>query len=153
MVGESRGLTEVVRIVARVTAQVQVSAGGVYEPRYHVAWYPKYRRPVPAGRVAACCRDLIRAKASEHNWRIVAVEIMPYHVRLLVRAHASDSPSRIANQFKGLTSRRLRAEFPRPPTLWSRPYFAATVGAVSAETLRRHGGMQNERLWREERAR
>ena len=146
-------MTEVVRIVARVTGQVQVSAGGVYEFGYRVAWCPRYRRPVLAGRVAACCRDLIRAKASEHNWRIVAVEIMPYHVRLLVRAHASDSPSRIANQFKGLTSRRLRAEFPRPPTLWSRPYFAATVGAVSAETVRLHGGTQNERPWQEERAR
>jgi putative transposase len=108
---------------------------------------------VPAGRVAARFRDLIRSKASEHNWRIVAVEIMPYHVRLLVRAHASDPPSRIANQFTGLTSRRLRAEFPHLSALWSRRYSAATVGAVSAETVRRHGGMQNERLWREERAR
>jgi putative transposase len=81
----------------------------------------------------------------------VAVEIMPDHVRLFVRAHASDSPSPIANQFKGLTSRRLRAEFPRPPTLWSRPYSAATVGAT--ETVRRHGGTQNERTWQEERAR
>ena len=149
MAGESCGLTEVVRIVARVTGQVQVSAGGVYEFGYHDAWCPRYRWPVLAGRVAARCKDLIRAKASEHSWRMVAVEIMPYHVRLLVRAHAS---SPIANQFTGLTSRRLRAEFPRPPALWSRPYSAATVGAVSAETVRRHSGMQNERLWREERA-
>jgi putative transposase len=151
--GEACGLTEVVRIVARVTGQVQVSAGGVYEPRYHVVWCPKYRWPVLAGRVAARCRDLIRAKAGEPSWRIVAVEIMPDHVRLFVRAHLSDSPSPIANQFKGLTSRRLRAEFPHLPALWSRPYSAAMVGAVSAETVRRHGGTQNERPWREERAR
>ena len=81
---------------------------------------------------------------------------MPHHVRLFVRAHLSDSPSRTANQFKGLTSRRLRAEFRtcvRLPTLWSRSYFAATVGAVSAETVRLYGGTQNERPWREERAR
>jgi putative transposase len=103
------------------------------------------------GRVAARRKELIRAKASEYNWRIVAVEIMPDLVRLLVRAHASDPPSPIASQFKGLSSRRLRAEFPRPPALWSRPYSAATVGAT--ETVRRHGGMQNERPWREERAR
>lgn len=140
MAGESRGLTEVVRIVARVTGQVQVSAGGVYEFGYHVAWCPRYRRPVLAGRVAARCKEL-------------TLEIIPDHVRMFVRAHLSDSPSRIANQFKGLSSRRLRAEFPQLPTLWSRPYFAATVGAVSAETVRRHGGTQNERPWQEERAR
>jgi putative transposase len=138
--GESRGLTEVVRIVARVTGQVQVSAGGVYEFGYHVAWCPRYRRPVLAGRVAARCKEL-------------TLEIIPDHVRMFVRAHLSDSPSRIANQFKGLSSRRLRAEFPQLPTLWSRPYFAATVGAASAETVRRHGGTQNERPWQEERAR
>ena len=82
---------------------------------------------------------------------------MPDHVHLFVNAHPSDSPSRVANQFKGLTSRRLRAEFPhlrsRLPALWSRPYFAATVGAVSAETVRRYTGTQNERPWRKERAR
>jgi putative transposase len=137
---ESRGLTEVVRIVARVTGQVQVSAGGVYEFGYHVAWCPRYRRPVLAGRVAARCKEL-------------TLEIIPDHVRMFVRAHLSDSPSRIANQFKGLSSRRLRAEFPQLPTLWSRPYFAATVGAASAETVRRHGGTQNQRPWQEERAR
>jgi putative transposase len=125
----------------------------VYEFGYHVAWCPRYRRPVLAGRVAARCKDLIRAKASEHSWRMVALEIIPDLVRLLVRAHLSDSPSRIVNQFTGLTSRRLRAEFPHLSALWSRRYSAATVGAVSAETVRRHGGMQNERLWREERAR
>jgi putative transposase len=143
-------LTEAVRIVTRVTGQVQVSAGGVYELGYHVAWCPRYRRPVPAGRVAARCKELIRAKASERSWSIVAMEIMPDHVRLLVKAHPSDSPSPIASQFKGLTS-PLRVVFPRRPTVWSRSYFAATVGA--AETLRRYSGTQNERLWREGRAR
>jgi putative transposase len=151
--GDSRGLTEVVRIVARVTGQVQVSAGGVYEFGYHVAWCPRYRRPILAGRVAARCKELTPAKASEHSWRMVALEIIPDHVRMFVRTHLSDSSSRIANQFKELSSRRLRAEFPHLPTLWSRPYFAATVGAVSAETVRRHGGTQNERPWQEERAR
>jgi putative transposase len=120
-------------------------------------WCPRYRRPVLVGRVAARCQELIRAKASEHSWRIVALEIMPDHVRLLVEAHPSDSPSRTANPFKGFTSRRLRAEFThlrsRLPTLWSRSYFTVMVGAVSAETVRRYSGTQNERPWREGRAR
>jgi REP-associated tyrosine transposase len=140
-----------------MTGQVQVSAGGVYGLGYRVVWCPKYRRPIRACRVAARCKELIRAKASEHSWRIVALEIMPEHVCLLVKAHPSGSPSRTANQFKGFTSQQLRAEFPhlrfRLPTLWSRPYFAAMVGAVSAETVRRYGGTQNERPWREGRPR
>jgi putative transposase len=84
----------------------------------------------------------------------MALEIMPDHVHLFVKAHPSRSPSRIANQFEGFTSRQLRAEFAhlrsRLPTLWSRSYFAATAGAVSAETVRRYIDTQNERPWRKE---
>jgi putative transposase len=48
----------------------------------------------------------------------------------------------IVNRFKGRTSRILRQEFPklrsRLPPLWSRSYFAATVGAVSEATIPRY---------------
>lgn len=129
----------------------------MYDLGYHVVWCPKYRRPVLTGRVKDRCEALIRTKAAEHGWRLVTLEIMPDHVRLLVKAHPPDSPSRVANQFKGVTSRRLRAEFPhlrsRLPTLWSRSYFAATVGSVSAATVQRYLDTQYERPWRKERAR
>jgi putative transposase len=94
-------LTEAVRIVARVTREVPVSAGGVYGLGCHVVWVPKRRRRVLGGR----CKRLIRAKADESSWRIVALEIMPDHVHMLVETHTSDCPSRVADQVKGLTWR------------------------------------------------
>jgi putative transposase len=140
-----------------VTRQVQVSAGGVYDLGYPVVWCPKYRRPVLGGQVAARCEELIRAKASEHGWPVVALEIMPDQVHLFVTAHRSGSPSRVASQFKAFTSRCLRAEFPhlrpRLPACWSRSYFAAAAGAVPAQTVRRYTGTRNVRPWRKERAR
>ena len=79
----------------------------------------------------------------------MALEIMPDHVHLLVKAHPCDCPSRVAGQFKGVTSWRLRAGLARLrsrlPTLWSRSYFAATVGALSAEMVHRYIGTQDER--------
>ena len=96
-------------MVARVTRQVKASAGGVCDLGYHVVWCPRYRRRVLAGRVAAWCEDLIRARARGRGWRMVTLEIMPDHVRLVVTAHPSHSPSRVASQFKGFISRRLRA--------------------------------------------
>jgi putative transposase len=144
------------RIVTRVTRQVQVSAGDVRDLGCHVVWCPTYR-PVAAGRVAGRCEELIRAKASEHGRPVVALEIMPDHVPLFVKAHPCGSPSRVASQFIGFTSRRLRAEPPHPRSrlsaLWSRSYFAAAAGAVPAQTVRRRSGMQNGRPWRKERAR
>jgi len=115
------------------TRRVQTSPGGVYDLGYHVVWCPKYRRPVLVGPVAKRCAALIRQKAAEHDCTIVALEVMPDHVHLFVKTHPADSPSHIANQFKGMTSRRLREEFPhlrsRLPTLWSRSFFVASVGA------------------------
>lgn len=93
--------------------------------------------------------ELIRAKADEHGWEIVALEVMPDQVHLFVKPHPKNSPSYVANQFKGFTSHHLRAEFAhlrsQLPTLWSRSYFVATVGAVSAETVRRYIETQYER--------
>lgn len=144
-------------MVVWMSRGVRVSAGGVYDLGYHVVWCPKYRRPVLTGPVKDRCEALIRAKAAEHEWRIVALEIMPDQVHLLVKAHPKHSPSYIANQFKGCTSHALRAEFPhlrsRLPTLWSKSYFAATVGGVGPATVRRYIDTQYERPWRKERAR
>jgi putative transposase len=82
---------------------------------------------------------------------------MPDHVHLFVKTRPKDSPSHVANQFKGSSSRVLRSEFPhlrsRLPTLWSRSFFVASVGAVSAATVRRYLDTQYERPWRTERAR
>lgn len=114
-----------------------------------MVWCPKYRRKVLGGRVKTRLEELIRAKAAEHDWTIIALEVMPDHVHLFVKAHPKHSPSYVANQFKGFTSHVLREEFPhlrsKLPTLWSRSYFAATVGAVSAATVRRYIETQYEK--------
>lgn len=48
----------------------------------------------------------------------------------------------LVNRFKGFTSRVLREEFPalksRLPTLWSRSYYAGTVGHVSDAVVRKY---------------
>ena len=136
---------------------MQVSAGAAYDLGYHVVWCPKYRRPVLTGAVRDRCDELVRAKCAEHGWRVIALKVLPDHVHLFVKAHPADSPAHVANQLKGYTSRVLRSEFAslksRLPTLWSRSYFAATVGAVSAATVRRYIDSQDERPWRTQRPR
>ena len=60
---------------------VQVSAGAAYDLGLHVVRCPKYRRTVLEGQAGARLRELIKAMAAEHGWRIVACEIMPDHVQ------------------------------------------------------------------------
>jgi putative transposase len=132
-----------------VTRKVRRFSGGVYDLGLHVVWCPKYRRPVLGGRVATRLDELIRDRADEKGWEIVALEVMPDHVHLFVKHDPKSSASYVANQFKGFTSRVLREEFPhlksRLPTLWSSSYFAASVGAVSADTVQRYIDTQWER--------
>ncbi|MFI0780323.1 IS200/IS605 family transposase [Streptomyces sp. NPDC021212] len=127
----------VIHIRTRLTADFTVIAS------------PKYRRPVLGGRVAERLDELIRHKADERGWEIVALEVMPDHVHLFVKHDPKSSASFVANQFKGFTSRVLREEFPhlksRMPTLRSSSYFAASVGAVSADTVRQYIDSQWER--------
>ena len=136
--------------------EYETNRGAAYSLGYHLVWCPKYRRPVLVGPVAARLRELIGQKCDEHGWSIVALEVMPDHVHLFVKADPEASPSYLANQFKGMSSRVLRQEFPalkkRLPTLWSRSYFASTVGSVSAATIKRYIDTQWERPWRQESA-
>lgn len=132
-----------------VAGKVRRFSGGVCDLGLHVVWCPKYRRPVLGGRVAERLDELIRAKADERGWEIVTLEVMPDQVHLFVKHDPKSSASYVANQFKGLTSRVLRAEFPhlksRMPTLWSSSYFAVSVGAMSAETVEEYINTQWER--------
>ncbi|MET8157268.1 IS200/IS605 family transposase [Sphaerisporangium sp. NPDC005289] len=123
-----------------MTRQVRTSPGAAYDLGYHLVWCPKYRRPVLGGRLKGRLEGLIHARAAAHGRQMVALEVMP---------HPSNAPSFVAGRFKGFTSHHLRTGFAplrsRLPTMWSRWYVVATVGVVSAQTVRRYIDRQYER--------
>ena len=49
-----------------------------------MVWCAKYRRRVLGGRVAVRLRELIERKATEKGWEIIAVEVLPDQVHLVV---------------------------------------------------------------------
>ena len=118
------------------------NAGVVCSLKYHVVWCPKYRRPVLVPPVDRRLKELINEVATEYGFVVHEMEVMPDHVLLVVAADPTRSVAEIVNRFKGATSRFLRQEFPRLrsrlPTLWSRSYFAATVGAITEAAVRRY---------------
>lgn len=116
------------------------NAGAVFSLKYHIVWCPKYRRPVLEGMVARRLERLIRKKAKELELGILALEIMPEHVHLFIESDPRWCIAEIINRLKGFTSHVLREEFPhlksRLPSLWSRSYYAGTVGHVSEKTIK-----------------
>lgn len=118
------------------------NAGSVFTLKYHFVWCPKYRRPVLTGKVADDLQDLLYEKAQQIDVTIEALEIMPDHVHLFVSSDPTEAPQRLANQFKGYTSRILRQRYPhlrsRLPTLWSRSYYVGSIGHVSEEAVKKY---------------
>jgi len=130
-------------------APLKRNAGAVFSLKDHVVWCPKYRRKVLVGAVAERLKGLFAEKAAELGAVVHALAVMPDHVHLFVESDPRCSPSHLAHQFKGFTSHALRQEFPhlrsRLPTLWSRSYFAASVGDVSDAAVKRYIDTQWER--------
>lgn len=114
----------------------------VYNLSYHLIWCPKYRRSVLTGPIAARFEELLYMKADEIDVVIERMEIMPDHIHMFVKATPVDSPHWIVKQFKGYTSRILREEFPklksRMPSLWTRSYYAESIGHISEDTIKRY---------------
>ncbi len=84
------------------------------------------------------------------------MEVMPDHVYLFVEYDFVEYDfveydptycvAEIVNRLKGYSSRVLRQEFPwlrsRLPTLWSRSYFAGSVGSVTASAVQKYMAQQ-----------
>jgi putative transposase len=124
----------------------RTSGGGVCLLGLHLVWCPKYRRRILGGAVATRCAELVELIASEHNWEIVAKEVMPDHVHLLVRVGPTGAPAVVVRAFKGRTARVRRAEFAYlrrfATVLWSPSYLVAWVGYVWELTVGRYVGHQ-----------
>jgi len=127
-------------------ARYTKNAGAVFSLKYHLIWCSKYRRPVLTTPIDDRLKELILEKGGEMEAGIHQMEVMPDHVHLFIETDPRWSPAEVAYRLKGYTSRILRREFSclrsRLPTLWSRSYFIASVGAVSEEAVQRYIAQQ-----------
>ena len=125
-----------------MTQRYRTNAGAIFSLKYHIVWCPKYRRKVLNAPIDDRLRQIITEVANEHNMIVHALEIMPDHVHLFIEADPTLAVAEIVNRIKGRSSRVLRREFSslrtRLPTLWSRSYYAGSVGHVSAETVQKY---------------
>lgn len=114
----------------------------VYSSKYHVVWTPKYRRPVLQNNIAVRLEGVLRETCDRYQAEIIAIEIMPDHVHLLVEVDPQFGIHRLVKNLKGVSSRLLRQEFPylksRLPTLWTNSYFVSTVGGAPLSVIKQY---------------
>jgi len=109
---------------------------------YHLIWCPKRRKKILTGEIKEDCESVIREKCETKGWKILELAIQSDHIHLFVRCWPSDSASDVVRHCKGAAFRFLRQKYPevlkKLPSLWTRSFFASTVGNVSSETIRKY---------------
>ncbi|PYT67328.1 MAG: IS200/IS605 family transposase [Acidobacteria bacterium] len=112
----------------------------VYSSKYRVVWCPKYRRKVLAGGVEKRLLELIHEAAAKYRAGVIALEIRPDHVHLLVEVDPQFGLHRLVKYIKGVTLHELRKEFvslrTRLPSIWTNSYFCSTVGGAPLEVIK-----------------
>jgi REP element-mobilizing transposase RayT len=76
----------------------------VYSSKYHCVWTPKYRRRVLVGPIAKRCEQVMRQTAKKYRAEIIALEIMPDHVPVLVEVDPQFGIHRLVKNLKGVSS-------------------------------------------------
>jgi len=112
------------------------------ELKYHIVWCTKYRRKVLTEDIQKSLKKEIENTSLKNGYVLEAIETMEDHVHIFVKASVKDSVHRIVSQIKGVSSHNLRKNFPelkrKLPCLWTRSYYAGTVGFVSEETIKNY---------------
>lgn len=87
----------------------------------------------------------MRAVCAAFECELVEFNGESNHVHLLVNFPPKVAVSKLVNSLKGVSSRRLRQEFPelvqhywRAQRLWSGSYFAGSVGGAPISVLRQY---------------
>lgn len=116
---------------------------------YHFVFCPRYRRKIfLRNDVEVRFKELVSEICEDLNINMIALECDKDHTHMFLNALPTLSPADIMAKIKGVTSKKLREEFPHLqhlPSLWTRSYFVSTAGNVSSETIKSYVEQQKTR--------
>jgi putative transposase len=116
----------------------------------HLVFVTKYRHQVFTDRHLKRMEEVMRDVCADFETELVEFNGEDNHVHLLVNFPPKVAVSKLVNSLKGVSSRRLRQEFPdlvkhywRAQRLWSGSYFAGSVGGAPLSILKQYIEQQN----------
>lgn len=111
----------------------------------HLVFTTKYRHRVFEDRHLTRLEEITRAVCADFDVELAEFNGESEHVHLLVNFPPKVALARLVNSLKGVSSRRMRQEFPelaqhywRANRLWSASYFAGSVGGAPLTMLRQY---------------
>lgn len=122
----------------------------VFALHAHLVFVTKFRHRVFTGTHLERMEQIMRDVCADFECEPAEFNGESNHVHLLVHFPPKVALSRLVNSLKGVSSRRLRTEFPelarhyyRANKLWSGSYFAGSVGGAPITVLRQYIEQQN----------
>lgn len=113
--------------------------------QYHIIWCPKFRFPVLQNDIEIALKKVLYQISNTYQYEIKELEIMPDHIHLFISTKPTVAPSDVVRTLKSISAIELFKLFPdlkkfyvRCGSLWSKGYFASTIGKVSEETVKRY---------------
>ena len=138
-------------ILNSIPEDVTHGRGYVYSLQYHIVWCTKYRKQLFVSGLEEEVKGHLKEVAEYLQARIIAMEVMPDHVHLLLDCKPQFRPSDAIKIFKGNTARWLFLAHPELKKqlwgghMWNPGYFVATVSDRSLEQVERYIRQQKAR--------
>jgi len=122
---------------------------------FHLQFTPKYRRKVFNDReIVRACKHEFERKASELGVTLYACEFGPDHVHLFIGNCKNYSLPKLAQHFKGSSSRALRRnlsehvrQYEWGESFWSDCYFYDSIGRMTTENVSFYIERQQRKHW------
>lgn len=112
-----------------------------YSCQYHIIFCPKYRRKILTPYAEALRADFLQT-AEKYEFQILAMEIMPDHVHMIIDCNPRFGVERCVAMLKGRSASMLNKTFPeiksRLPNVWTRSAFISSVGTASLDIVKQY---------------
>ena len=137
-------------IIFTMPKDVTHGRGYVYSLQYHIVWVTKYRKPIFVGAIEQDVKNYLLNTLKSLDMDILAMEIMPDHIHLLVNCKPQLRLSDAIKILKGNTARWLFLDHPEIKKqlcgshLWNPSYFVATVSDRTLEQVKSY--IDNQRI-------
>lgn len=129
-----------------------------YLLQYHIVWCPKFRYGILINEKRDYLIASLHGICKKYNFVVRALEVMPDHVHIFLSAPQTIAPSEIVRILKSCSAIDMLNQFPdlrmfysKCKVLWSRGYYIASIGHISASTVQKyieeqthHGNKKNK---------
>ena len=129
-------------------SEIYKNRHSAYNLHVHLVFITKYRKKILADNHRQYFKEVVAEICKDFGAELKECNGEGDHVHMLIQYPPTVQLSKMVNNLKSVTSRRMRANFIdlraayNKPVLWSRSYFAGSCGGASLEIIKQY--IQNQ---------